>query len=61
MTKFKWPCNRRDAHEAHDRECDSGCQPEWHKDWCAIYDHCPGVKAHPATQIGGNYISERKD
>jgi hypothetical protein len=18
-------------------ECDQGCQPDWHKDWCSIY------------------------
>lgn len=40
--RFKWPCFKRRAHEPH------------HVDVQVPYD-CPGVKAHPATQIGGSY------
>lgn len=43
-TEFKWPCHKRTAHGPHIIE--EGTKYE---------KSCPGVKVHPATQIGGNY------
>jgi hypothetical protein len=50
MTKFEWPCDRRDAHHPH----------EIHNEFmeeCVVYQ-CPGVGAHPLTQIGGAHTEE---
>lgn len=44
---FDWPCDKREAHGPHPIEPAN------------VRGNCPGVKAHPATQIGGNHISER--
>lgn len=41
---FEWPCGKRKAHGPHIIEEDTPYEKK-----------CPGVKAHPATQIGGNY------
>jgi hypothetical protein len=59
--EFVWPCGRRRAHGPHRAdELDEqekgvnhngdGVIQEYHP---AIAYDCPGVKAHPATQIGG--------
>lgn len=45
---FEWPCGRRDAHHPHTVLEDDG----------TVYE-CPGVAAHPLTQIGGNYNEEQ--
>lgn len=66
--KFDWPCDRRDAHHAHNAYKDSSPS-----EWCPVcgvergQSHargdcdgsCPGVGAHPATMAGGSYASER--
>lgn len=41
------PCGSAEHHAAHWMPCDSGCQPDWHKDGCAIYDKCPGIAFSP--------------
>jgi hypothetical protein len=49
--KFEWPCDRRDAHHPHIIKVqvdDKSYQ---------VHD-CPGVGAHPLTQIGGGYKEE---
>lgn len=44
-------CGSTGAHAPHDMPCDSGCQPDWHHDSCAIYGRCPGQSApEPADQ-----------
>lgn len=57
---FEWPCDKRRAHGPHDPVP------------CAIHSPnpalrcrdcfmCPGVKAHPATMIGGSDAQERPE
>ena len=38
-------CGGSEPHLSHHMPCDSGCQPDWHKDGCAIYGDCPGLPA----------------
>lgn len=54
---YRAPCELTVAHRAHDQACDSGCQPDWHKDSCAIYGRCPGMDPTPET-IGSPYHHE---
>lgn len=55
--RFDWPCDRRDAHGRHNVGNNEAITEEqrsaliWSGDW----PHCPGVKAHPTTMIGGGY------
>ena len=46
MDEFEWPCYKRHAHGPHEVEAET--DDDWNWD-------CPGVKAHPATMIGGNF------
>jgi hypothetical protein len=56
MTKFEWPCHRREAHGPHDDLNTLGMSDEA---VAAAMSRppdeptCPGVKAHPKTMIGG--------
>ena len=56
--KFKWPCARRDAHGPH-RTSKPVMEPSVNGHLPVMRDieeyDCPGVKAHPATMIGGGY------
>lgn len=62
--KFKWPCYRRDAHGSHvvtyadivrhDDSIEAMRLADMMSDVDATFT-CPGVKAHPATMIGGAY------
>lgn len=59
---WEWPCDRRDAHHphiiegVHDDFCEAnGCRCGKCPCSCSQVYNCPGVKAHPQTQIGGNY------
>ena len=36
-------CGSAEPHGPHSMPCDSGCQPDWHRDSCAIYGKCPGI------------------
>jgi len=47
-TEFEWPCPRHEAHGAHSIDTDMS-DPE---------QTCPGVKAHPLTQIGKGDLKE---
>lgn len=47
---FKWPCPKRKAHGPHPL-----CEHEPNDPEACESAMCPGVKAHPATQIGGSY------
>lgn len=53
---FKWPCNKRTAHGPHQAPCTFDICPDQVLD-CEDDTHpCPGVKAHPATMIGGRQL-----
>lgn len=64
--KFKWPCDKRKAHAPHPlKTACSRCYQRGfssHTGGCdkdVVVEECPGVKVHPATQIGGNYKETR--
>lgn len=61
---FEWPCPKRHAHgphrdepEVHDFDCD--WEPEDNEGPCGCGLDCPGVKAHPLTQIGKGELPEK--
>lgn len=49
--EFEWPCGKREAHGPHTVSAIDG------KEYLvyAMPRECPGVRAHPGVQIGGNY------
>lgn len=62
IESYDWPCDRRVAHRPHTEvwaEPEHGCDgtEEDCMKTCPIpvqaVLHCPGVKAHPLTMIGG--------
>jgi hypothetical protein len=58
--EFEWPCDRRDAHGEHEvgvRQRVAEGMSAAHTERITLI--CPGVLAHPATMIGGNYKEER--
>lgn len=64
-TEFEWPCDREDAHGSHPyNHADDGsqCYPLTcggsRHDPCFNDQECPGVKAHPLTQIGKGELPE---
>lgn len=64
---FEWPCERREAHHAHPkRTACSRCHGRFFSshpapcDQDVVLESCPGVRAHPLTQIGGGYRYDKE-
>ena len=57
VDEFEWPCDRRDAHHPHrvDHGGGDGVTQTYEP---TVFD-CPGVGAHPLTQIGGAYAPSK--
>jgi hypothetical protein len=58
---FDWPCSKRRAHGPHLKECHNhvgGVSNYVRGKQCPNCVVCPGVKAHPATMIGGAFKRE---
>ena len=58
LEDFDWPCDKREAHGPHTRLVPYGTKmPEGTLDVLLGFNEvdCPGVRAHPLTQIGGSY------
>jgi hypothetical protein len=69
MDDFEWPCDRRDAHGPHTitwTESGHGCDgtEESCMENCPVPiqqgQDCPGVRAHPDTQIGRPAVKSQK-
>lgn len=57
--KFEWPCAKRKAHGPHpdpDALHNFDCDADQDDVDCGCGIECPGVKAHPATMIGGRLL-----